>query len=104
VSERVANRLETLPLDLLGRPSNPVVTPSSGAVPFGFGITQRGTMSCPRRARAARPPTGSASAVRSTRSAGAGGQVATFRVGFDGSLELVGTAPAAAGLTGAAAS
>ena len=44
VSERVANRLETLPLDILGRPGNPVVTPSSGAVPFGFGITERGTI------------------------------------------------------------
>jgi 6-phosphogluconolactonase (cycloisomerase 2 family) len=44
VSERLANRLETLPLDLLGRPGKPVVTPSSGAVPFGFGITQQGTI------------------------------------------------------------
>jgi 6-phosphogluconolactonase len=42
VSERVANRLETLPLDQLGRPGEPVVTPSSGAVPFGFGITSDG--------------------------------------------------------------
>ena len=42
VSERTANRLETLPLDRSGRPGAPVVTPSSGAVPFGFGITQRG--------------------------------------------------------------
>ncbi len=37
VSERDANRLETLPLDLLGRPGRPVVTASSGATPFGFG-------------------------------------------------------------------
>ena len=44
VSERVANRLETLPLDRFGRPGAPVVTASSGAVPFGFGITQRGTI------------------------------------------------------------
>ena len=44
VSERVSNRLETLPLDLLGRPGAPVVTASSGAVPFGFGITQQGTI------------------------------------------------------------
>jgi 6-phosphogluconolactonase (cycloisomerase 2 family) len=32
-----------------------------------------------------------------------GGQVTTYRVGSDGSLTLVGTAPAAAGITGAAA-
>src|SRR5215207_2971734 len=44
VSERVANRLETLPLDRQGRPGAPVVTASSGAVPFGFGITQTGTI------------------------------------------------------------
>jgi 6-phosphogluconolactonase (cycloisomerase 2 family) len=35
--------------------------------------------------------------------AATGGQVATYRVGRDGSLTLVGTAPAAAGITGAAA-
>jgi 6-phosphogluconolactonase (cycloisomerase 2 family) len=44
VSERVSNRLETLPLDRWGRPGAPVVTASSGAVPFGFGITQTGTI------------------------------------------------------------
>jgi len=33
VSERVANRLETLRLDRLGRPGAPVVTASSGTVP-----------------------------------------------------------------------
>jgi 6-phosphogluconolactonase len=44
VSERASNRLETLPLDFLGRPGSPVVTASSGAVPFGFGITQHGTV------------------------------------------------------------
>ena len=44
VSERTANRLETLPLDRSGRPGAPVVTPSSGAVPFGFGITREGTI------------------------------------------------------------
>ena len=37
-------------------------------------------------------------------SAAAGGQVTTYRVGHDGSLTLVGSAPAAAGITGAAAS
>ena len=44
VSERLSNRLETLPLDRSGRPGAPVVTPSSGAVPFGFAITHRGTI------------------------------------------------------------
>ena len=36
VSERVSNRLETLPIDALGRPGAAVATTSSGAVPFGF--------------------------------------------------------------------
>jgi 6-phosphogluconolactonase (cycloisomerase 2 family) len=44
VSERLANRLETLPLDAFGRPGRPVVTASSGAVPFGFGISPQGTI------------------------------------------------------------
>jgi 6-phosphogluconolactonase len=44
VSERVSNRLETLPLDRWGRPGAPVITASSGAVPFGFGITQQGAI------------------------------------------------------------
>jgi 6-phosphogluconolactonase (cycloisomerase 2 family) len=42
VTERLANRIETLPLDHLGRPGAPVVTPSSGTVPFGFAISRRG--------------------------------------------------------------
>src|SRR5918999_1898779 len=44
VSERLSNRLETLSLDRLGRPGAPVVTASSGAVPFGFGIAPQGTI------------------------------------------------------------
>lgn len=44
VSERLSNRLETLSLDALGRPGKPVVTASSGAVPFGFGISPQGTI------------------------------------------------------------
>ena len=44
VSERLSNRLETLPLERAGRPGAPVVNASSGAVPFGFGITRRGTI------------------------------------------------------------
>ena len=42
VSERVSNRLETLPLDGDGAPGAPVITPSSGNVPFGFAISRRG--------------------------------------------------------------
>jgi 6-phosphogluconolactonase len=44
ISERLANRLETLSLDRSGRPGTPVVTASSGAVPFGFGISPQGTI------------------------------------------------------------
>ena len=44
VTERLANRIETLPLDRWGRPGAPVVTSSSGAVPFGFAITPQGTI------------------------------------------------------------
>ncbi|HEX6021816.1 MAG TPA: beta-propeller fold lactonase family protein [Solirubrobacter sp.] len=44
VTERLANRIETLPLDRFGRPGRPVVTPSNGAVPFGFAITGNGTI------------------------------------------------------------
>jgi 6-phosphogluconolactonase len=42
VSERLSNRLETLPLDDAGRPGAPVATASSGAVPFGFAFGHRG--------------------------------------------------------------
>jgi 6-phosphogluconolactonase (cycloisomerase 2 family) len=181
VSERVSNRLETLPLDFLGRPGNPVVTASSGAVPFGFGISPQGTIVVSEAGastvssyredfrgelRTVTPslpvgqgaacwvavsPSGrfaytgnaagsisgfaigrdgslralnadglTAALVPSPRdldfdasgrylhavspgNATIGGQVTTYRVGFDGSLTLVGTAPAAAGITGAAA-
>lgn len=181
VSERVANRLETLRLDRHGRPGAPVVTPSSGAVPFGFAISARGvvvvseagasTVSSYRAdhtggLRAITPAlpvgqgaacwvavspsgqfayTGNAAgsisgfaighdgslapldadgltaALPSPRdldfngsgrfllaispgSTTAGGQVTSYRVRRDGSLDLAGTAPAAAGITGAAAS
>ena len=182
VSERVANRLETLPLDGIGRPGAPVVTASSGTVPFGFGITQQGTLVVSEAGASTvssyRPGehgalrtisaslavgqgaacwvavspngrfayTGNASGsisgfaigrdgalsalnadgltaplIPSPRdldfdasgrylhavspgNATAGGQVTTFRVGNDGSLALVGSAPAAVGITGAAAS
>jgi len=181
VSERTANRLETLPLDRSGRPGAPVVTPSSGAVPFGFGISGEGTLvvseagastvssyrlgaggalgaisaSLPVGQGAAcwvavSPSgrlayTGNASGSISGYAVGrngaltaldadgvgavlptardldfdargryllaiasgnatTGGQVSSYRVAADGSLTLVDTAPAAAGITGAAAS
>lgn len=44
VSERLSNRLETLPLDAAGRPGAPVITASSGAVPFGFAFGHRGDL------------------------------------------------------------
>jgi 6-phosphogluconolactonase (cycloisomerase 2 family) len=36
VSERLSNRLETIPVDRSGRVGAPVITASSGSVPFGF--------------------------------------------------------------------
>jgi 6-phosphogluconolactonase (cycloisomerase 2 family) len=171
VSERVSNRLETLPLDRWGRPGAPVVTASSGAVPFGFGISPQGTIVVSEagassvssyrleRGGALRTLTasllvgqgaacwvavspngrfaytgnaaggisgfaigrdGSLTAIGTTllpsprdldfdesgrflHAVGNAGQATTYRVGNDGSLTLVGTAPAAAGITGAAA-
>ena len=172
VTERLANRLETLSLDRFGRPGAPVVTPSSGAVPFGFGITRQGTIVVSEagassvssydlagdgslRTRTASLPVGQGAACwvavspngrfaytgnaaggisgfaigrdgsltalgapnllpsprdldfdesgRYLHAVTSGGQVASYRVGSDGSLTLAGTAPAAAGLTGAAA-
>jgi 6-phosphogluconolactonase (cycloisomerase 2 family) len=42
VTERTANRLETLAVEASGRLGAPVVTASSGAVPFGFDVTDGG--------------------------------------------------------------
>jgi 6-phosphogluconolactonase len=172
VSERVSNRLETLPLDRFGRPGAPVVTASSGAVPFGFGISPQGTIVVSEAGASSvssyrfgaggslRTVTasllvgqgaacwvavspngrfaytgnaaggisgfaiardGSLTALGTTnllpsprdldfdssgrflQAVSPGGQVTSYRVGHDGSLKLVGTAPAAAGITGAAA-
>jgi 6-phosphogluconolactonase len=44
VSERLADRLETLRLDGRGRPGRPVMTASSGATPFGFGFRRGGEL------------------------------------------------------------
>jgi 6-phosphogluconolactonase (cycloisomerase 2 family) len=182
VSERVSNRLETLPLDFLGRPGAPVVTASSGATPFGFAISPRGVVvvseagastvssyrsgphgelnpitaalpvgqgaACwvavspdgrfaytgnaagsisgfalahdgsltaldadgltapllPSPRNLAFDPSGRWLHAVSPGSATSGGQLTTYRVGEDGSLTLTGTAPAAADITGAAAS
>jgi 6-phosphogluconolactonase len=43
VTERLSNRVETLPLRF-GRIGAPVVTASSGAVPFGFAFSARGDL------------------------------------------------------------
>jgi 6-phosphogluconolactonase (cycloisomerase 2 family) len=172
VSERLSNRLETLPLDAFGRPGAPVVTASSGAVPFGFGITQQGTIVVSEAGASSvssyrATPDGSLRTVTASLLVGQGaacwvavspngrfaytgnaaggisgfaigrdgsltalgttnllpsprdldfdesgrylhavspgGQVTSYRVGNDGSLTPAGTAPAAAGITGAAA-
>jgi 6-phosphogluconolactonase (cycloisomerase 2 family) len=171
VSERLSNRLETVPLDVLGRPGKPVVSTSSGNVPFGFAISPQGaivvseagasTVSSYRLGRdgALRTLTGSLAvgqgaacwvaispngrfaytgnaaggisgfvigrdgslspngntllaaprdlafdeSGRYLQAVTTGGQVTSYRVGNDGSLTLAGQAPAAAGLTGAAA-
>ena len=173
VSERISNRLETLPLDRFGRPGAPVLTASSGAVPFGFGISPQGTLVVSEagastvssyrlsaggalRAVTASLPVGQGAACwvavspngrfaytgnaaggisgfaigrdgsltalgttnlvpsprdldfdesgRILHAVSPGGQVTSYGVGYDGSLTLAGTAPAAAGITGAAAS
>jgi hypothetical protein len=44
VTERDANRIQSLPLDVLGRPRAPVVTASVGATPFGFGFGPQGEL------------------------------------------------------------
>jgi 6-phosphogluconolactonase len=43
VTERTANRIDTFPLRL-GRLGEPEITPSSGAVPFGFAFSPRGDL------------------------------------------------------------
>jgi DNA-binding beta-propeller fold protein YncE len=41
VTEKATSQLETFPIER-GRPGDPVVTPSSGPVPFGFAFDWRG--------------------------------------------------------------
>jgi 6-phosphogluconolactonase len=118
VTERLANRLETLPLDRLGRPGAPVVTPSSGAVPFGFAITRRGdvvvseagasTVSSYREGAAgalgtvtASLPVGFGAACwvavspdgRLAYTGNASGSISGFAIARDGSLNAIGTTP-----------
>ena len=118
VSERLSNRLETLPLDAAGRPGAPVITASSGAVPFGFAFGHRGDVdrlggrrqhglaptgsapagstSCPPRCpSASAPPAGSpsrrtaSSRTRATRP----GRSAASRSAATASLDPLGATP-----------
>ena len=115
VTERLANRLETLPLDRLGRPGAPVVTPSSGTVPFGFAFTPRGdvvvseaglsTVSSYRagalRTITASLPVGFGAACwvavspvgRLAYTGNASGSISGFAIARDGSLTAIGTTP-----------
>jgi len=68
VSERLSNRLETLALDSAGRPDAPVVTGSSGAVPFGFAFGHRGDVIV---------------------SEAGGGTVSSYRAGAGGALSAI---------------
>ena len=67
MTEKTANQLETFPLRR-GRPGDPVVTPSSGPVPFGFAFDARGDAIV-------------SEAANSTAS--------SYRLGADGGLRLV---------------
>jgi 6-phosphogluconolactonase (cycloisomerase 2 family) len=67
VTEKAANQLETFPLRR-GRPGDPVVTPSSGPVPFGFAFDRWGDAIV-------------SEAANSTAS--------SYRLGADGALRLV---------------
>jgi 6-phosphogluconolactonase (cycloisomerase 2 family) len=67
VTEKAANQLETFPLRR-GLPGDPVITPSSGPVPFGFAFDRRGDAIV-------------SEAANSTAS--------SYRLGADGALRLV---------------
>jgi 6-phosphogluconolactonase (cycloisomerase 2 family) len=117
VSERLSNRLETLPLDRDGRPGAPVVTPSSGAVPFGFAFGHRGdvvvseaglsTVSSYRLGAdgldlaTASLPVGQGAACwvavspngKFAYTGNASGSIGAFAIGHDGSLSAIGITP-----------
>jgi 6-phosphogluconolactonase len=115
VSERLSNRLETLPLDRAGRPGAPVITTSNGAVPFGFAFGRHGdlvvseagasTVSSYRLAGGALSsvtaslPVGFGAACwvavspngRFAYTGNASGSISGFAVARDGSLRAIGT-------------
>jgi 6-phosphogluconolactonase len=117
VSERLSNRLETLPLDDAGRPGAPVITASSGAVPFGFAFGHRddlvvseagaSTVSSYRLGDSgletitASLPVGFGAACwvavspngRFAYTGNASGSISGFAIGTDGALSPIGTTP-----------
>jgi 6-phosphogluconolactonase (cycloisomerase 2 family) len=117
VSERLSNRLETLPLDSEGRPGAPVVTASSGAVPFGFAFGHRDDMVVSEAGASTvssyRLDSGALSVVtgslpvgfgaacwvavspngRFTYTGNASGSISGFTIGRDGALRPLGTTP-----------
>ena len=117
VSERLSNRLETLPLDAAGRPGAPVITASSGAVPFGFAFGHRGdlvvseagasTVSSYRLSSggldlvSASLPVGFGAACwvaispdgKLAYTGNASGSISGFAIGTDGGLAPIGTTP-----------
>jgi 6-phosphogluconolactonase (cycloisomerase 2 family) len=119
VSERVSNRLETLSLDRAGRPGAPVVTPSSGAVPFGFAFGRRGDVVVSEAGASTvssyRLSDGGLSAVTASLPVGFGaacwvavspngkfaytgnasGSISAFAIAHDGTLRAIGTTPTA---------
>lgn len=72
VTERDANRLEVFPVNPNGRLGEPVVSASSGAVPFGFDITASG-----------RP------VVSEAGGAAPNGAVSSYTIGSNGSLSTI---------------
>ena len=117
VSERLSNRLETLPLDRAGRPGAPVITVSSGTVPFGFAFGHRGDVIVSEAGRSTvssyRLGSGGLETITASLRVGFGaacwvavspngklaytgnasGSISGFAIGTDGSLSSLGTVP-----------
>jgi 6-phosphogluconolactonase len=72
VTERDANRMETFAVGANGRLGDPVVTPSNGAVPFGFDVTPHGFPVISEAMGA--PPNGA---------------VSSYRIGVGGTLSVI---------------
>ncbi len=72
VSERTANRLETMSVGANGRLGAPVVTASNGAVPFGFDVTSAGIV-----------------VVSEAGGAAPNGAVSTYHAGPAGTLSII---------------